>query len=385
MKKLLSVLIFFFVAWPAHAAARTFAAARIGGEASVTIGAGEAKDIVFKYRNIGTKTWRNAGKGYVSLYSTKPKGKNTLARMQEASVAPGAIGTFVVHLPASEKIGSQARQFQLASENAAWIWSSAARLTVKVVEPIITAATPVSAPSYVAIDAGTGEPVIEHHADEVRSIASITKLMSIMVAKATGLDPDTVVAMERGDEVGGGRLQMRYGTKLKVGDLIAGAVVGSANNSTNALARATGLSRQDFVAKMNEMASSTGLVHTSFTDPTGIEVANVSTAREVAKFAAMAFSDPQIGGLASQPTYRIVTADRHAQRDIANTNKLLKDAQVEALNGKTGFINEAGYTLVTTLRKPGEKDMLIVVLGSATKERSFRDAKAVAERAWAQD
>jgi D-alanyl-D-alanine endopeptidase (penicillin-binding protein 7) len=381
----------------APAGAASYSAVRTSGETTIDIDAGTSKTVTFKFKNNGSLAWKKTGKGYVSLYATKPYGRSSVfrtadwkSRLQpavfaEAGVKPGATGTFSFTIHAPETPGAYLERFQLAAENTAWVYGGTVRLTVNVHEPTVTEKTPVNAKAWIAMDAETGAALIEQDADAPRSIASITKLMTSLVVSGMGPDLDKVEIMKREDEVGGGRLRMSYGTKLYVRDLFASTLVASANNSANALARSTGIARPDFVGLMNLKATELGLVSTRFADPTGIEAENISTAREVAKMSLVAFHDPLIAGFVGQPTYHIVTADGNGERNLTSTNRLVDDAQVQAIAGKTGFTYEAGYALTTILRHPGKRDVLVVTLGSDSQRRSFRDAKAVAMRAWARE
>ena len=114
-----------------------------------------------------------------------------------------------------------------------------------------------------------------------------------------------------------------------------------------------------------------------FADPTGIEVENLSTAKEVAIMARAAFNDDWIAPLAAEPQYEVATSK--GPHLIKNTNKLLNDTSLHVTAGKTGFIYEAGYTLVTRVEKNG-RDLIIVVLGCDTVTKSFQDAKTLAEK-----
>jgi D-alanyl-D-alanine carboxypeptidase len=96
-----------------------------------------------------------------------------------------------------------------------------------------------------------------------------------------------------------------------------------------------------------------------------------------------AFADGWIAPYAGLSTYDVALPDG-AIRTIKNTNALVNDASIDVLAGKTGFINEAGYTLVTRVRKAGGKELIVVVLGSDTKAQSFKDAKVLAEKTWTQ-
>lgn len=382
-------------AFPTEAATRAYASTAPQGDLVIELEAGRTKQVTLKFRNAGRYAWRGSGQAYASLYATGPYKRKSpfwhsnwpsryqAGRLREAAVKPGETGSVTLTLHAPAEPGVYKEQFQLAAEDTAWIYGSVARLTITVVPEKVTAATPVDARAYIVMDPATGEVLLEQDADAVRSIASITKLMTVMVARESGLGLETAIALARVDEVGGGRLRVPVGTRTDVRNLVAATVVGSANNAANALARATGIPKPEFVARMNARAAALGLAATRFADPTGIEVGNVSTAREVALLARTAFADPWIAPYAAAPTYDVVTA--RGTRTILNTNRLVKDGAVTVLAGKTGYIDEAGYTLVTGLKRAGERDLLVVVLGSSTKSLSFRDAKALAERAWSKD
>ncbi len=396
MKRIFAAAIFLLssvIPSAAGAASRAYAATAAQGGAAFTIEAGHAQHITLKFRNTGSSTWKNTGKAYVSLYASGPSGRKSLfrdaswpgagqaARLDQASVKPGQSGsvTFSLHAPSAP--GTYRERFQLASEDTAWIYGGTADISITVTPERITAATPVNAKAYVVTDAETGELLASQDPDEVRSIASMTKLMTVMVAREAGLDQEQVVALARDDEVGGGRLRVRDGVTLSVDDLVASAIIGSANNAAHALARVSGLSKEDFVARMDAKAQALGLPHTSFADPTGIEVANVSTAREMASLAKAAFDDPWVAKFAGMPTYTVQTSDGPHQ--IKNTNKLMHDGAIDVVAGKTGFIYEAGYTLATRLRREGKHDLIVVVMGCDASAQPFRDAKVLAEKAWA--
>ena len=395
MKRLLAIALIAAFAAPlsADAATRAYASGAAQGETVVRIEAGTTKDVTLKFRNAGSYNWRGTGKSYVSLYATGPyKRKSAFwhsnwptryqaGRMKEVLVKPGATGsvTFTVHAP--PQAGTYVEQFQLAAENVAWIFGSVARVRFEVVPERVTDETAVNAEAWAVMDAASGEIVASQRPDEVRSIASITKLMTVMVAHDAGLDPEKSVKLAWADEVGGGRLRVPVGTPLTVPALLGSTIVGSANNTANALARATGLTRAEFIRRMDAKAAALDLARTRFADPTGIEVENLSTAREVALMARAAFADGWIAPYAGLPTYDVALPDG-AIRTIKNTNTLVHDGTLDVLAGKTGFINEAGYTLVTRVKRPGEKELIVVVLGADSKSHSFRDAKVLAEKAW---
>lgn len=388
------VAVAFLLAIPVAVGAtwHPYASSGAQGDMTVTVEAGHTTQVTLKFKNTGTSAWKAAGKKYVSLYAAGPYKRKSVfrdaawptayqaARLSTATVKPGQAGSVTLSLHAPSAVGTYHEQFQLAVEDSDWVYGGTARLTVSVVPEQITLKTPVNAKEYVVMDADTGAILASKNPDEVHSIASMTKLMTVMVARDSGLDPNLMITLGRGDEVGGGRLRVAYGTRLTVHECLAGAIIGSANNCAHAIARVTGLTDQDFVARMDAKAQALGLAHTSFADPTGIEVPNVSTAYEVALMAKAAFDDPWVSDFAGQPTYDVQTS--LGVHPIKNTNKLMNDASIDVVAGKTGFIYEAGYTLVTRVRRQGQHDLIVSVMGCDTANQPFRDAKVLAEQVW---
>lgn len=395
MRRLLaiaSIALSFAAPLAADAASRYYATNGVQGDTAITVETGHTATVTLRFKNTGSYAWQGTGRNYVSAYATGPyKRKSAFrdaswptasqaARLSAATVKPGQTGSVTLVLHAPDLPGTYHEQFQLAVEHSAWVYGSVAHLTVTVIPEKVTLDTPVHAKEYVVMDAESGEVLASQDPDEIHSIASMTKLMTVMVAHDAGLDPNTVVTLGRGDEVGGGRLRVRYGTKLSVHELVASAIVGSANNAAHAIARATGLPTDEFVSRMDAKAAALGLTRTSFADPTGIDVPNVSTAREVALMAKAAFDDPWIAEFAGTPEYVVQTSA--GPHPIKNTNKLTAESDISVVAGKTGFIYEAGYTLVTRVRREGQHDLLVVVMGCDTANQPFRDARVLAEKAW---
>lgn len=259
-----------------------------------------------------------------------------------------------------------------------------------VATPRAAAAPAVTSGKYIVIDDASGAILAAEHAEDTWPIASITKLMTTTVAIESGIDVGGAGAVVESDDVGGARLGVTSGTRFTVRDLLAATLVGSANNAANALARLSGIPQADFVANMNARAQTMGLARTTFVDPTGIELGNVSTAREVAYFAHTAFENEHVRKFAGSTKAHIAALnDATYVRDIANTNWMLyypayDDLYVTA--GKTGFLNESGWNVVVQLHPMSDTDssrsLTIVALGAAGRRESFDDAAALARWAW---
>lgn len=244
---------------------------------------------------------------------------------------------------------------------------------------------------YIVIDDASGEILSAQGADVEWPIASITKLATAKMASEHGLDFYAVGTLENVDDVGGARLAVLGGTKFLVGDLLRATLIGSANNAANAIARITGKEKSQFIHEMNMYAERLGLRATVFTDPTGIESTNRSTAREVAHFAKHVFEDSNIRRLTgtSRMTIQAISKNEYI-RNISNTNQLLYDPDyddVYVTAGKTGFLYESGWNLVVRMHPMGESEgrsVLLVLFSADSRKDSFNDAHKLAKWAWSE-
>lgn len=240
----------------------------------------------------------------------------------------------------------------------------------------------ITAEAVLVIDDATREVLLARNSRVPRPIASLTKLMTAMVALDHRVPMGRTVSITDADEVGGARLRVENGTPLTVRQIFDAMLVGSANNAANALARCTKLAKEDFVAEMNAKAEELGLGSTKFVDPTGIEVENVSTAEDVAALAFEAFASPEVRRATTTAQVEIVAAK--STHKFKNTNELLVDDRngLYVLGGKTGYLIESKWNLAVKMRDSRMKPVLVVVLGSADKARSFKDAEIAAKWVW---
>lgn len=240
----------------------------------------------------------------------------------------------------------------------------------------------VSASSVFVIDPVSNTIILAKNEYTPHPMASITKLMTAMVALEHGVSMSKMETLLEEDEVGGARLRVDIGTRLTVGDLFYATLVGSANNAAHALARSAGLPMEDFIEAMNDKADGLGLKNTEFADPTGLEVDNTSTAVEVAALAKTAFDNYTIRKAASTASYTLYANGE--ERKIKNTNGLLTDPYngLIVLGGKTGYLHESKWNLVVKMMDSRYRPLIVVMLGSDTKMNSFRDSETVAKWVW---
>jgi D-alanyl-D-alanine carboxypeptidase len=191
--------------------------------------------------------------------------------------------------------------------------------------------------------------------------------------------------MKNTDRREGGKVYLWSGEKVSVKDLFYLSLVASGNSETMALVNSTGLGEELFVKKMNEKAKELGLKNTVFLDPVGLNEGNVSTAREVAKFARTALAKQEIAKAVTTDKYRCATK---AGRKIAvsSTDELLGDKIDQGLDldgGKTGYNGRAGYCFVGKFTNAENHPLISVILGEATKKSRFSETMDLVK--WAYD
>ncbi len=228
----------------------------------------------------------------------------------------------------------------------------------------------------IVLDPATGEILFEKNSDRSVPIASLTKLMTMMVFLEQKPDLDLEAVVTREEISGGGHTQLRTGEMVSQRDLLHMGLMCSDNVATRVLARESGLSREDFLARMNHKAIELGMTHTRFVEFTGLDERNVSTAADVARMLHAAADIDLIREITTTRSYAFRTQRRMHQ--ISNTNRLLF-SRYEILGGKTGFINEAGYCFATWLHTQG-RDLIAVVLGAPTNATRFADTVRLVQR-----
>ena len=231
--------------------------------------------------------------------------------------------------------------------------------------------------SGAAIDCKSRSMLFSKQVDQVWPIASITKLMTALVFLDYNPDWDEIYQIKPADIRNGGKVYLSIGARVKIKDLFYLSLVGSANTATIALIQATGLTQEEFVKQMNQKAEDLGLANTYFADPIGLSNNNISTAREIAKFAQVAFANENISQAGLTKKYEFNTLS--GKRIIVNNTDALLDIflqnGVRILGGKTGFIKTAGYCFVSKFVDEAGQEIITVVLGADSNKARFSQTK----------
>lgn len=248
-----------------------------------------------------------------------------------------------------------------------------------------TADLTLQTPSAVLMEASTGEVIFEKGADDKRALASVTKVMTLLLIFDALEDgriqlTDEVTTSAHAKSMGGSQVFLEEGEKQSVETLIKCIVIASGNDAAVAMAEYIGGSEEAFVEMMNGRAKALGMVNTHFVDCCGLTDSSdhYSTARDIALMTRELITKyPQIYDYAQiwMEDITHVTAKGSTTFTLSNTNKLLR--QFDGCTGlKTGSTSTAKYCLSATASRNGI-DMIAVLLASPDSKTRFAEAAAM--------
>jgi D-alanyl-D-alanine endopeptidase (penicillin-binding protein 7) len=220
----------------------------------------------------------------------------------------------------------------------------------------------------------TGQVLWEENAQDKRSIASITKVMTAVVVLENDPDLSRRVIIDRTDVLAASVTYLRAGDHITLDHLLHLTLIASDNAAARALARLSAGGSKAFIQRMNEKAIELGLESTTFADPSGLNPANISSAYDLSRLITFASHDDRIATMMRLATFTVQTHNRSFA--IRNTNHLVRGGEVDVLGGKTGFISKAGYCLATLLRLPqSQQQIAVVVLGAGSNNGRFWETR----------
>lgn len=227
------------------------------------------------------------------------------------------------------------------------------------------------------VDLVDGHAIYGKNVEHVSPIASITKLMTAMVALDAELPLEETILIEQADvdqlKHTGSRLNV--GTALSRTDMLRLALMSSENRAAASLSRAYPGGREAFIAAMNRKAVELGMYNSRFVDSTGLSSENVSTAQDLAKMVKAAYEYPLIRQFTTTSSHEVTTT-RGRSLQFRNSNGLVKSAEWDIGLSKTGYISEAGRCLVMQA-KIAARPVVIVLLDSWGKNTRIGDANRI--------
>ncbi|MCP1650974.1 D-alanyl-D-alanine carboxypeptidase [Pseudomonas sp. GD04087] len=232
---------------------------------------------------------------------------------------------------------------------------------------VVPAAPQLAAKAWVLMDGASGNILVENAGDERLPPASLTKLMTAYIAtkEIEGgriAESDLVTVSEHAWRTGGSRMFIKVGSQVSVSDLLHGIIIQSGNDASVALAEHIAGSEDAFADMMNTTAQKLGMSNSHFMDATGLpNPDHYSSAKDMAVLArAIIYGEPT--------HYAIYAQKEFFWNNIKQPNRnllLWRDKTVDGL--KTGHTDEAGYCLVASAVRDGQR-MIAVVFGTNSEQ-----------------
>lgn len=238
---------------------------------------------------------------------------------------------------------------------------------------------PINSKSMLVIDADTDDIILSKNSEDVRSIASITKLMTALIVVDAGLALDEMITITN-DDVNGTKLRghetsntLSAGTTLSRAQLLHLALMNSQNRAAYALARTYPTGSDMFVSLMNMRAQELGMVHSKFVDPTGLQPENKSTASDLARLVKAVSGHTILRDFSTSTSFEMTQYFRKKSRLVkfGTTNKLLTKSNWTIDLQKTGYIKNAGRCMVIMTTIVSRKIIIVLLDSESPRDRAI--------------
>ncbi|WP_442594639.1 D-alanyl-D-alanine carboxypeptidase family protein [Neobacillus sp. D3-1R] len=226
------------------------------------------------------------------------------------------------------------------------------------------ASVSVSASSAVLMDQESGRVLFEKGAHDKKRIASITKIMTAILAIESGKLDDMVKVSANATKTEGSSVYLKPNEKIKLEDLVYGLMLRSGNDTAVAIAESVGGSLDGFVYLMNQKAQEIGMANTHFANPHGLDnyENHYSTAYDMALLTRYAMQNETYRLISGTKVHRAPNPEEKWDRVWRNKNRMLTKYKFST-GGKTGYTKRAKRTLVSTATK-GDMNLIAVTLNA---------------------
>lgn len=225
----------------------------------------------------------------------------------------------------------------------------------------------------ILVEAETGQVLYEKNSAETLPPASITKIMTLLIAmeeiEKGNLSLDSEISISKyAESMGGSQIYLAAGTRIKLEDLLKAVTIASANDASVAIAEAIGGTYSNFIRLMNKRAEELGMVNTHFANSTGLPVEHgehYTTAYDITLMSRELIKYEKVLEWASIWVDYVQLPGREAM--LVNTNKMIN--YYPGMDGlKTGYTSEAGYCLAATAKRDNMR-LISVIMGAETEKR----------------
>lgn len=254
------------------------------------------------------------------------------------------------------------------------------KVNISEVNAIATSYPEINSRAAIVLEKSTGAILFSKNENDIRKMASTTKIMTAIVVLENVEDlSEIVIVSKKAASIGGSRLGLSTNAKITVNDLLYGLLLCSGNDAAIALAEFVGGTVENFADLMNQKALNLGFKDTHFVTPHGLDNdEHYTTAYELALLTKYALENNTFSKIVSTINYTVLI--NGSSKNIHNTNELL--GYLNGIYGvKTGFTNGANRCLVTACMR-SDLDIICVVLGADTKKFRTQDSIKLIEFAF---
>lgn len=235
----------------------------------------------------------------------------------------------------------------------------------------------INASAAILIYAPNKYPLYSLNGSEPVPIASITKVMTAVVALDIYKLDDILTIDDESPKAIPSKIYLKPGEKIKLEDLLYGLLMNSGNDAAKAIARGK-TSEEKFITLMNEKAKELNLNDTHFKDTAGLDDSGYSSARDVAILFTYALDNPTFQKIVATSEKEISSTDGTISHKLENSDRLITgEIPVEGvIGGKTGYTPDAGHTLVTGAKRDGHTLVSVILKTKAdTPSASAEETK----------
>lgn len=258
---------------------------------------------------------------------------------------------------------------------------SADALATRKNQPVVAPLVQIASGSAMVIDLNTHEVIYSRDPDQVRPIASLTKLMTAMVTLDAKQSLDEVISVDihNTKEMRGVFSRVKLNSEITRRQMIQLALMSSENRAAASLAAHYPGGYDAFISAMNAKAKSLGMTNTHYVEPTGLSINNVSTARDLTRLLLASRQYPLMGELSTTQEKTAVFSHPSYALPFRNTNHLIMNPKWSIQLTKTGYTDQAGHCLAMRTLING-RPVTLVVLDAFGKFTAFADAARL--RTW---
>jgi D-alanyl-D-alanine endopeptidase (penicillin-binding protein 7) len=238
---------------------------------------------------------------------------------------------------------------------------------------------PLTSRAVFVYDLGSGEVLFAKNADDRRPVASLTKVVSSLGVVAEQPNLDAEVCLDLTARVGwpGARARLGRGTCTSGWDMLGAALVKSDNGAAYGFPEVAGIPYFPFIARMNTVAADLGMDQSSFSDPSGVDDDNLSTARDMTRAVIAATLHPQLAPIVNAPYWDVTDSATGKTRRLGTTNSLIDRPRTDVLGGKTGYTDTARYCFTGIFQLADGRTVAVTTLGAPRNRNRWADVRTI--------